>query len=138
MTIGLTDPIFTDENAARAYFEQLRWPDGPVCPHCGSIDNATALKGKTTRPGLYNCRDCRKQFSATIGTLYERSHIPLHKWLLATYLLCSSKKGISAHQLFRMLGLRFLPHRVVHGAPYSRGHARAASRDRADAARRQE
>jgi transposase-like protein len=121
MAIDLTDPIFTDENAARAYFEQLRWPDGPVCPHCGSVDNAAQLKGKTTRPGLYNCRDCRKQFSATIGTLYERSHIPLHKWLLATYLLCSSKKGISAHQLFRMLNFGsyrtawFMAHRIREG-----------------------
>jgi transposase-like protein len=121
MAIDLTDPIFTDETAARERFEQLRWPNGPVCPHCGSIDNATELKGKTTRPGLYNCRDCRKQFSATIGTLYERSHIPLHKWLLATYLMCSSKKGMSAHQLYRMLGFGsyrtawFMAHRIREG-----------------------
>jgi transposase-like protein len=121
MAIDLPDPIFTDENAARARFEQLRWPDGPVCPHCGAIDNATELKGKTTRPGLYNCRDCRKQFSATIGTLYERSHIPLHKWLLATYLMCASKKGMSAHQLYRMLGFGsyrtawFMAHRIREG-----------------------
>ena len=121
MAIDLTDPIFTDETAARARFEQMRWPNGPICPHCGSIDNATELKGKTTRPGLYNCRDCRKQFSATIGTLYERSHIPLHKWLLATYLMCSSKKGMSAHQLYRMLGFGsyrtawFMAHRIREG-----------------------
>jgi transposase-like protein len=117
----LTDPIFTDETAARAHFERQRWPNGPVCPHCGSIDNAGELKGKTTRPGLYKCRDCRKQFSATIGTLYERSHIPLHKWLLATFLLCSSKKGMSAHQLYRMLGFGsyrtawFMAHRIREG-----------------------
>jgi transposase-like protein len=120
MAIDLTDPIFTDENAARAHFEKLRWPDGPVCPHCGSVDNVE-LKGKSTRPGVYKCRDCRKPFSATIGTLYERSHIPLHKWLLATHLMCASKKGISAHQLFRMLGFGsyrtawFMAHRIREG-----------------------
>lgn len=101
---NLTDPIFNDEEAARAHFEAIRWPDGRVCPHCGTIDNSVLLKGKSTRPGLYKCRDCRKPFSATIGTVYERSHIPLHKWLLATHLIVSSKKGISSHQLFRQLG----------------------------------
>jgi transposase-like protein len=121
MATDLTDPIFTDENAARAHFEMLRWPNGPACPHCGSVDNATELKGKSTRLGVYKCRDCRKPFSATIGTLYERSHIPLHKWLLATHLMCSSKKGISAHQLFRMLGFGsyrtawFMAHRIREG-----------------------
>jgi transposase-like protein len=121
MTTDLTDPIFTDENAARAHFEKLRWPDGPVCPHCGSVDSATELKGKSTRPGVYKCRECRKPFSATIGTLYERSHIPLHKWLLATHLMCASKKGISAHQLYRMLGFGsyrtawFMAHRIREG-----------------------
>jgi transposase-like protein len=121
MATDLTDPIFTDENAARAHFEKLRWPHGPVCPHCGSIDSATELKGKSTRPGVYKCRECRKPFSATIGTLYERSHIPLHKWLLATHLMCASKKGISAHQLYRMLGFGsyrtawFMAHRIREG-----------------------
>jgi transposase-like protein len=104
MTVNLTDPIFNDEEAARAHFERLRWPAGPVCPHCGGVDSATELRGKSTRPGVYKCRQCRKPFTATIGTLYERSHIPLHKWLLATRLMCSSKKGMSAHQLWRMLG----------------------------------
>ena len=104
MSVNLTDPIFNDEEAARAHFEQLRWPDGPVCPHCGGIDCATELRGKSTRVGVYKCRSCQKPFTATIGTVYERSHIPLHKWLLATHLLCASKKGISAHQLWRMLG----------------------------------
>jgi transposase-like protein len=119
--IDLTDPIFTDEKAARAHFEQLRWPNGPVCPHCGSIDSATELNGKSTRPGVYKCRECRKPFTATIGTLYERSHIPLHKWLLATHLICASKKGMSAHQLFRMLGFGsyrtawFVAHRIREG-----------------------
>jgi transposase-like protein len=119
--ISLTDPIFTDEEAARQHFEKLRWPDGPVCPHCGSVDNATELQGKSHRPGLYKCHDCQKPFTATIGTLYERSHIPLHKWLLATHLMCASKKGISAHQLYRMLGFGsyrtawFMAHRIREG-----------------------
>jgi transposase-like protein len=115
---NLTAPIFNDEEAARAHFEAIRWPDGRVCPHCGTIDNSVLLQGKSTRPGLYKCRDCRKPFTATMGTVYERSHIPLHKWLLATHLMVSSKKGISAHQLFRMLGFGsyrtawFMAHRI--------------------------
>ena len=119
--VNLTDKIFTNEDAARVHFEKLRWPDGPVCPHCGVVDNATELKGKSHRPGLYKCHDCQKPFTATIGTLYERSHIPLHKWLLATHLLCSSKKGMSAHQLYRMLGFGsyrtawFMAHRIREG-----------------------
>lgn len=118
MPIDLTDPIFNNEEAARRHFEALRWPDGPVCPHCGVIGNATELKGHSTRPGVYKCRDCQKPFTATIGTVYERSHIPLHKWLLATHLICASKKGISAHQLWRMLGFGsyrtawFMAHRI--------------------------
>jgi transposase-like protein len=121
MYADLTNPIFTSEDAARAHFEALRWPNGPVCPHCGSVDSATQLQGKSTRPGVYKCRECKKPFTATIGTLYERSHIPLHKWLLATYLLCGSKKGISAHQLYRMLGFGsyrtawFMAHRIREG-----------------------
>lgn len=117
MTADLTNPIFTDETAARAHFEASRWPDGPVCPHCGAIDSATQLKGKSTRPGVYKCRECEKPFSAMVGTVFERSHIPLHKWLLAMHLLCSSKKGISSHQLHRMLGVTyktawFMAHRI--------------------------
>ena len=114
----LSDPIFNDEEAARAHFEALRWPDGRVCPHCGTIGNSTLMQGKTTRPGLYKCKDCRKPFTATMGTVYERSHIPLHKWLLATQLIVSSKKGMSAHQLYRMLGFGsyrtawFMAHRI--------------------------
>src|SRR3954462_3068915 len=104
MTVDLTNPIFHDQETARRHFEAQRWPDGPICPHCGVVSNAAELKGKSTRPGVYKCRDCRKPFTATIGTLYERSHIPLCKWLLATHLMCSSKKGMSAHQLYRMLG----------------------------------
>jgi ISXO2-like transposase domain/Transposase zinc-ribbon domain len=106
MPADLTAKIFHDEDAARAHFEALRWPHGTVCPHCGVVGEATEMKGRTTRPGLYKCKakECRKPFSATMGTVYERSHIPLHKWLLATHLMVSSKKGISAHQLYRMLG----------------------------------
>jgi transposase-like protein len=84
--------------------EAVRWPNGPECPHCGVVGEATEMKGKSTRPGVYKCRACRKQFSATVGTLFERSKIPLSKWLLATHLMTASKKGMSAHQLYRMLG----------------------------------
>lgn len=119
-TADLTAKIFHDEDAARAHFEALRWPQGRVCPHCGSVDNSTEMKGRTTRPGLYKCKEaeCRKPFTATMGTVYEKSHIPLHKWLLATHLMCASKKGISAHQLYRMLGFGsyrtawFMAHRI--------------------------
>lgn len=114
----LTDTIFHDEDAARAHFEAIRWPGGRTCPHCGTGGNSTLMKGKTTRAGLYKCKDCRKPFTATMGTIYERSHIPLHKWLLATHLLCASKKGMSATQLHRMLGFGsyrtawFMAHRI--------------------------
>ncbi len=100
----LTSPVYTDADKAREYLESVRWPDGPVCAHCGVLDAATKLNGKAHRAGLYQCQECGKQYSVTVGTLYERSHIPLHKWLLATHLMASSKKGISAHQLFRNLG----------------------------------
>src|SRR3954465_7461356 len=104
MTIDLTSAIYHNEDAARRHFEAERWPHGPECPHCGVIGEATELQGKSTRPGVYKCKACRKPFSATVGTLFERSHIPLCKWLLATHLMTASKKGISAHQLYRMLG----------------------------------
>ena len=118
MNIDLTDPIFNDEETARKHFEASRWPVGPVCPRCGVVGNSTELKGKSTRPGVYNCRDCDKPFTATIGTIFERSHIPMHKWLLAVRLMSSSKKGMSAHQLWRMLGFGsyrtawFMAHRI--------------------------
>lgn len=121
MATNLTDPIFSDETAAWAHFEGIRWPNGPECPHCGVVNNAKKIIGKTARAGLYRCNECRKQFTATIGTVYERSHIPLHKWILATHLLCASKKGISAHQLWRMLGFGsyktawFMAHRIREG-----------------------
>jgi transposase-like protein len=121
MTADLTNPIFTNEEAARKHFESLRWPDGPECPHCGIVNEATELNGKSTRPGLYKCRPCQKPFTATMGTVYERSHIPLSKWMLATHLMAASKKGMSAHQLWRMLGFGsyrtawFMAHRIREG-----------------------
>lgn len=115
--IKLDDPIFTDADKARAFLEAQRWPDGPVCPHCGAIDDATGLKGTAHRPGVYQCNSCREQFSVTVGTVFERSKIALNKWLHATFLMTSSKKGISAHQLGRMLGVTyktawFMAHRI--------------------------
>lgn len=115
--MNITDPIYSDETKAREHPESLQWPDGPICPHCGSIDNSTELKGKSTRPGVYKCKDCRKPFSVTVGTLMERSKIPINKWLAAMALMTASKKGVSAHQLHRMLGVSypsawFLAHRL--------------------------
>ena len=101
------NPIFHDEKAAREWLEARIWPEGPVCPHCGTIDQATLMRGKTTRPGLYQCNACREQFTATVGTVFERSKVPLHKWLLATYLMSSSKNGVSAHQIGRTLGVTY-------------------------------
>jgi transposase-like protein len=113
----LTDPIFTDEAAAREHFEAIRWPNGPTCPKCNQTETVAALGGKSMGPGWYHCRVCREKFTALVGTIYHRSHIPLHKWLLATHLMVSSKKGMSAHQLHRMLGLTyksawFMAHRI--------------------------
>lgn len=114
----LTAPQFTDANAAREALEAVRWPNGPVCPHCGSVDDQiTKMEGKAHRPGLYSCKGCRQQFSVTVGTVYERSKIPLNKWLLATHLMAAGKKGTSAHQLHRMLGITyktawFMAHRI--------------------------
>ena len=87
MSLNLKSKIYNDETAARKHLEKLQWPDGPVCPHCGVLDEATKLKGQSTRPGVYKCRGCEKPFSVTVGTLFERSHVPLTKWLLATELL---------------------------------------------------
>ena len=111
------DPIFTDEDAARAHFEALRWPNGPQCPLCGTMTRVAALGGKSMGPGWYHCKDCRKKFTALVGTVYERSHIPLTMWLYVTHLMCSSKKGISSHQIMRMTGLTyksawFMTHRI--------------------------
>jgi transposase-like protein len=100
---GIIAKQYQDEDAARKHLEAIRWPEGPICPHCDSINQAFKLKGKTTRKGLWKCSVCREPFTVTIGTIFEDSKIPLHKWLLAVHLMCSSKKGISAHQLWRNL-----------------------------------
>jgi hypothetical protein len=100
---GIIAPQYQDEDKARKHLESIRWPDGPICPHCGVVDEAYKLDGETTRKGLYKCAGCREPFTVTVGTIFEDSHIPLHKWLLAIHLMCSSKKGISAHQLWRNL-----------------------------------
>lgn len=117
MGINLTDPIFTDEKKARAHFEALRWPNGPVCPHCKEAKQATLVKGKSHRPGMYQCNACREPFSVTVGTVMERSHIPLNKWALGFHLYAASKKGFSAHQLSRSIGVTyksawFMSHRI--------------------------
>jgi transposase-like protein len=114
---NLTAPHFTDADKAREYLEALRWPQGPYCPHCGSFDakRLPAQRGRPTkanpegalRAGVIQCNDCRKQYSVTVGTVFESSKIPLDKWLLANHLLVSSKKGMSAHQLHRMLGITY-------------------------------
>jgi transposase-like protein len=106
MNSNLNAPQFRDEQAAYDYVEANLWPTGPVCPHCGNCDAAriTLMQGKTTRIGLRNCKECRKQFTVKIGTIFEDSHAPMTHWLQAIYLMCSSKKGISTRQLQRMLG----------------------------------
>jgi transposase-like protein len=111
----LDAPHFTNDEAAREYLERLRWPFGAVCPHCDSVGKAYTTK----RPGKYRCaeKECRKDFTVKVGTVFEDSKIPLHKWLLAAYLLCSSKKGMSSHQLHRTLEITyksawFMSHRI--------------------------
>lgn len=112
---------YHSEESARAFLEAQRWPDGkPGCPKCGEIGRAYRLQpkeGSSTRKGLWKCGACRKQFTVTVDTIFEDSHIPLNKWLMAIHLLCSSKKGMSAHQLHRMLGVTyksawFMAHRI--------------------------
>ena len=106
--LSLTSPIYSNEDKAREHLESILWPTGPVCPRCGvTEDRITKLSGKSTRPGVYKCKDCRKPFSVTVGTVMERSHIPLTKWVLAAQLMSSSKKGMSAHQVHRMLGTTY-------------------------------
>src|SRR5262245_15781533 len=116
MTVSLTDPIFQDEAKATAHMEADRWPNGVFCPLCGST-NIHRMGGKT-QAGMFLCNDCRDKFTVRTRTIFERSHIPLHKWLLATHLMAASKKGMSALQLQRMLGLGsyrsawFMCHRI--------------------------
>jgi transposase-like protein len=113
----LSAPYFHSEEAAYAFVEARLWPNGPVCPKCGVIGNSAKLKGKSTRLGVYKCRDCRKPFRVTVGTIFEASHIPLNVWLQAVFLVASSKKGISSNQLHRSLGISlksawFMSHRI--------------------------
>ncbi len=116
MPSHLDNPIFHNDEAARAWFEARIWPDGPFCPHCGST-SVTRLHGNAHRPGLFQCNNCREQFTVTVNTVCERSKIPLHKWCMAIYLLNSSKKGMSALQMHRMMGgsyktAWFMMHRI--------------------------
>lgn len=113
----LNQPQFQDEDKARGYLEILRWPNDPVCPHCGSIGKHYQLGGKSHRPGLWKCIDCREQFTVTVGTVFERSKIKLHLWLQAVHLTCSPKNGMSSMELHRLLGVTqktawFMLHRI--------------------------
>ena len=103
--MNLSNPIYHDADKAREHLEAILWADGPVCPHCKTRDRASKIKGG--RAGLMFCNACRKQFSVTVGTVFERSKIPLNKWVLATYLMSASKTGVSAHQLHRTLGITY-------------------------------
>lgn len=113
---------FTDDASARAFLEAQRWPNGPVCPHCGVENEAFRMESKPDsknkmRPGLWKCKGCRKTFTVTVNSIFEDSHIPISKWCMALHFLCASKKGMSAHQLHRMLGISyraawFMCHRI--------------------------
>jgi transposase-like protein len=114
---NLNAPYFRDACAARKYVEAIRWPDGPVCPHCGCTDGHYQLQGKAHRLGLWKCKGCREQFTVTVGTVFERSKIALNLWLQAVHLICSSKTGVSAKRLERVLGVTyktawFMAHRI--------------------------
>src|SRR5665213_1667400 len=106
-TSALSAKFFHDEKAAYAWLESVVWPDGPVCPHCGGFERITVVGGTTGRMGLKRCLQCKKQFTVTVGTVFERSHVKLHLWLQAAHLLCSSKKGMSSHQIHRVLGVTY-------------------------------
>lgn len=113
----LSAPHFHNEEAAYAYVEARVWPTGPVCPHCGGLDRVGKMGGKSTRIGTYKCYQCRKPFTVKVGTIFEASHVPMHYWLQAIYLMCASKKGVSSNQLHRTLGVTlktawFMSHRI--------------------------
>ena len=117
----LTNPIYSDAAKAREYLEGIHWPNGPTCPHCGNVEQGTMVKvegaKQSHRDGLWYCNACRGQFTVTVGTVFERSHVPLNKWVLAAHLMAASKKGVSGHQLMRTLGVTyktawFMAHRL--------------------------
>ena len=116
----LSKPHFHDQEAAFAFLESALWPQGPVCPHCGAMDRISKIKAnpeKRVRVGLHKCGHCAKQFTVKVGTVFEHARVPLHKMLQAVHLMCSSKKGISAHQLHRVLEVQyktawFIAHRI--------------------------
>jgi transposase-like protein len=117
MSSVLSDKHFHDEAAAYRFVEAHIWPDGPICPHCGGVERIGKMGGRSTRIGTYKCYQCRKPFTVKIGTIFESSHIPLHIWLQAIFLMASSKKGVSSNQLHRTLGVTlksawFLSHRI--------------------------
>jgi transposase-like protein len=119
---------FRDEKAAYAYVEAMVWPNGRVCPHCGVVDKSGALKGNSTRIGVYKCYACRKPFTVKVGTIFEKSHVQMHVWLQAMHLMCSSKKGISSNQLSRILGCDlktawFISHRIREAMAPASGEA---------------
>jgi transposase-like protein len=108
MTANLQNPIFTDEAKAREWLEARVWPNGPVCPHCGATDeDVRRLEGSKHRPGLFQCSQCREQFTVTVKTVFERSKVPLSKWLAALFMMTASKKGVSAHQIHRSLAISY-------------------------------
>src|SRR5688572_22553159 len=107
MSIDLTNLIFSDPNKAREHLESIRWPRGPICPHCGSVEGITKLEGKSHRVGLHKCNGCQGHFTVTVGTVFEDSKIPLNKWIYAAHLMASSKKGFSAHQLHRTINVTY-------------------------------
>jgi transposase-like protein len=117
MSSAMSDEALHDEAKAYELVESVLWPDGPVCPHCGTLDRASPMKGKSTRVGTYKCYACRSKFTVKIGTIFEDSHIPMRFWLQAIFLLASSKKGISSNQLHRTFGISlrsawFMSHRL--------------------------
>jgi transposase-like protein len=119
---NLSAPHFHNEKAAYAYVEARVWPNGPICPHCGGFERIGAMKGKSTRIGAYKCYQCRKPFTVKVGTIFKASHVPMRYWLQAMFLIASSKKGISANQLHRTLGVTlktawFMARRIREAMP---------------------
>lgn len=125
--INLTNPIFHNEEKAREHFENLGWPDGPFCPHCGETEKVYRLNGKSHRSGMHYCNSCNQAFTIMVGSVMESSHIPLTKWALGFHLMASGKKGVSAKQLQRQLGLGyraawFMAHRIRTAMTPAAGH----------------